>query len=325
MLENPANFAIPLFPPPTSVHPLETNIPLTVPGPPAKPASASTASIAFRHSSWASRRRQVRSALLSAGIGPKRIAAFDDCGWGGWVWQAKDDPGIFKVTANHCHDRWCLPCGAARGRTIARNLAEIAKDKRIRFVTLTLAHRDQPLELTLKQLGKYFSRLRRTKFWQSVVSAGAAFLEIKRSPGGTGWHPHLHIVAEGKYIPHAVLKAIWHRITGDSFIVDIRPVRSHDHLIRYVTKYVSKPLDNSIFESPETTEQAIRAMHGRRTCTTFGAWRGQDLTNESDETEWISVAPLDELIRDASAGDAGARYVLSRLSVESISPRKPET
>lgn len=325
MLENPANFAIPLFPPPTSVHPLETNVPPTVHSPPAKPALALTPSVAFRHSGWAARRRQVRSALLAAGVGSKRIAAFDECGWGGWVWQDKQDPNIFKVTANHCHDRWCLPCGAARGRTIARNLATIAKDQRIRFVTLTLNHRDQPLKLSLKQLGKYFSRLRRSKFWQSVVSAGAAFLEIKRSPSTHGWHPHLHIVVTGKFIPHAMLKAIWHRITGDSYIVDIRPVRSHDQLIRYVTKYVSKPLDNSIFESPDTTEQAIRAMHGKRTCTTFGAWRGQDLTNESDETEWISVAPLDELLHDARNGDEGAKYVLSRLHVETISLGKPET
>lgn len=325
MLENPENFATPLFPPPTSVHLPETNTPQTVQRSPAKPALAETASVLFRHSGWYRRRQQVRNALMGVGVSAKRIAAFNDCGWGGWVWQDKQDPNRFKVTANHCHDRWCLPCGAARGRTIARNLATIAKDQRIRFVTLTLHHRDQPLDLSLKQLGKYFSRLRRTKFWKSVVTAGAAFLEVKRSPTTHGWHPHLHIVVTGKYIPHAMLKAIWHRITGDSYIVDIRPVRSHEQLIRYVTKYVSKPLDNSIFESPETTEQAIRAMHGKRTCTTFGAWRGQDLTSESDETEWISVAPLAELLRDARNGDEGARYVLSKLHVESISPERPET
>jgi hypothetical protein len=199
------------------------------------------------------------------------------------------------------------------------------KDKRIRFITLTLHHRDQDLHLSLKQLQSYFSRLRNTVFWRSVVTAGAAFLEIKRSSNTRGWHPHLHIVVEGKYVPHAILKAIWHRITGDSYIVDVRPVRSTGELIRYVTKYVSKPLDNSIFESTETTEQAIRAMHGKRTCTTFGTWRGRNLTIESDETEWLSVAPLAELLRDAASGDAGARYVLQRLSVETISQVEPET
>jgi hypothetical protein len=192
-------------------------------------------------------------------------------------------------------------------------------------VTLTLAHRDQPLEDSLQQLGKYFSRLRRSKFWTAAVDGGAAFLEVKRSRSGRAWHPHLHIVVEGKYLHQGTLKAIWHKITGDSFIVDVRAVSDRDQMIRYVTKYVSKPLDNSVFADHETTVQAIRAMHGKRTCTTFGTWRGHDLTLQSDEAEWISVGPLPELIDQAARGDADARFVLARLSVETLESRRPET
>lgn len=325
MLEDPKNFAVPLFPPPTSLDPPETKSPIPVPDLAAEPPLVPTASIAFRHSGWSTRRTLVRAALVSAGIGDKRIAAFDGCGHGGWVWRSEQDPNVFKVTADHCHDRWCLPCGAARGRAIARNLAEIVKDKRIRFVTLTLARRNAPLKDTLKNLGNYFGRLRRSKFWQAAVTGGAAFLEIKRSKDGAGWHPHLHIVAEGKYLHQGTLKAIWHRITGDSYIVDVRAVKNTDQLVRYVTKYVSKPLDSSIFNDHATTVQAIEAMHGRRTCTTFGAWRGQDLTTVADDTEWISVGPLSELLTQAAQGDEDARFVLARLSVESIGPRTPET
>lgn len=265
------------------------------------------------------------AALQAAGVPDNRLAAFDSCGWGGWVWQSKDDPGTFKVTGNYCHDRWCLPCGAARGRTIARNLVGLIGDSTVRFVTLTLKHSDDTLSHSITRLLRSFSRLRRFVFWRKSVVAGASFLEIKRSENGRHWHPHLHIVVTGNYVPQPQLKAAWFRVTGDSYIVDIRPCDSRDHLVWYVTKYVSKPLDNSVFDNPVTTEQAIRAMHGRRTCTTFGEWRGQNLTTESDETEWLSVAPLAELLRDAASGDAGARYVLQRLSVETISQVEPET
>lgn len=312
-------------PPPTSVHLLETNDLLEPDTVAAQPPPDPDASITFRHSGWAHRRRQVRTALAACDVSDKRLERFDSCGWGGWVWQAKDDPGKFKLTGNYCHDRWCLPCGAARGRTIARNLVDIIGDSTVRFVTLTLRHNDQPLSETITRLLKSFARLRRFVFWKQCVLAGASFLEIKRSEDGRHWHPHLHIVAEGNYIPHAQLKAAWYRITGDSYIVDVRPCDSRDHLVWYVTKYVSKPLDNTVFSDPATTEQAIRAMHGRRTCTTFGDWRGRDLTIQSDETEWVSIGPLSELLRDASHGDEGAHFVLSQLSVETSEPRRPET
>lgn len=309
----------------TSLDPLETNTPSQTTTTAAPPPSAEDVSVSFRHSGWASRRKMVRAALDAIGVKDKRLAAFDSCGFGGWVWQSPDDPNVYRTTGNYCHDRWCLPCGAARGRTIARNLAAIVKGKRTRFVTLTLANRKEPLADTLKALVRYFGRLRRSKFWTAAVTGGASFLEVKRSKDGKSWHPHLHIVVEGKFLHQGTLKAIWYKITNDSFIVDVRAVHCEDELIQYVTKYVSKPLDKSIFSDADTTEQAIQAMHGKRTCTTFGTWRGQDLTTVEDDTEWISVGPLAELIREAKNGDAGARHVLSRLHVVSTSPGRPET
>lgn len=309
----------------TSLDSPESNLHPQPPSPAAKPPLAEPASVTFRHSGWRHRRDQTREAFLRLGLPEKRIARWDECGIGGWVWQSVENPGQYKVTGTCCHDRWCLPCGATRGRTIARNVHAHVDDKLIRFVTLTLAHRDQPLKQSVKDLQSYFVRLRRTKFWLENVTGGAAFLEVKLAEDGNHWHPHLHMLVETQWLEQSILKAIWHKITGDSWIVDVRPCESKKHLVWYVTKYVSKPLDSTIFTREATIDEAIEAMHGRRTCTTFGAWRGLDLTEPDEESEWISVGPLSELIAQASNGDAGARHVISRLPVDSLSPRRPET
>jgi hypothetical protein len=36
------------------------------------------------------------------------------------------------------------------------------------------------------------------------------------------WHPHLHVIAEGRFLDKHALSAAWHHATGDSFVVDIR-------------------------------------------------------------------------------------------------------
>jgi len=184
------------------------------------------------------------------------------------------------------------------------------------MITLTLRHRDESLRDSLDRLYKSFGRLRRVNDWKAAVVGGVAICEIKHGLDGHTWHPHLHIIVEGKYLPHADLKTHWLRITEDSYIVDIRPVRSTEHLLNYVTKYVSKPLDSSVYATDETLTDAMQAMHGRRTCLTFGSWRGLDLTAHDDETEWESIGPLSDLLELARDGDPDAQHAILNLRLE---------
>lgn len=153
------------------------------------------------------------------------------------------------------------------------------------------------------------------------MAGGMATVEIKHGSKAGHWNVHLHALIEGKYLPHQVLKAKWWAITGDSFIVDIRDVKSESDAIHYITKYVSKPLDRSVFGDDKTLSTAIESMHGKRTLTTFGTWTGLDLTSETTDAEWISIGPLAEVQAEARHGSDSAKLILLTLHRETYASK----
>jgi hypothetical protein len=140
-----------------------------------------------------------------------------------------------------------------------------------------------------------------------------AFCEVVWFPKTERWHPHLHILSDGRYIAKEALRKAWLKATGDSFIVDVRKVTSAERAAHYVTKYASKPHDASIWREPRRLDEAILAMKGRRLCLTYGTWRGVKLTEVPEPGVWTPVAPLADLIRQARTGDPAATQILSRL------------
>ena len=67
--------------------------------------------------------------------------------------------------------------------------------------------------------------------------------EIKRGQGSGLWHPHLHMIALAEVEPDAeMLSREWHEITGDSFIVDVRPISQDDPVSGFIEvfKYAVK-------------------------------------------------------------------------------------
>ncbi len=53
-----------------------------------------------------------------------------------------------------------------------------------------------------------------------------------------GW-PHYHLMMRSPYIPHAVVKDIWNKLTG-ALIVDLRQVENKFRCYNYLVKYLSK-------------------------------------------------------------------------------------
>jgi len=142
------------------------------------------------------------------------------------------------------------------------------------------------------------------------VLGGAAFFEVTRSAETGLWHPHLHILVEGKYLPQEQLAGLWKDITGDSKIVDIRLVDQRKGVAEYVTKYVGSPFPADIYRDQDLLAEAMTAITGRRTCLTFGHWRGLKLTKLSTNDSWEPLAPLQEIRQRAQAGDPWAIAVL---------------
>lgn len=115
------------------------------------------------------------------------------------------------------------------------------------------------------------------------VEAAVWSYEAKRGAGSGLWHPHLHMVAMSPVQPDAGrLASEWHEITGDSFIVDVRPINQADPASGFleVFKYALKFSDMD----PADTWAAHLVLSGRRLVASAGLFRGveipEDLTDE---------------------------------------------
>lgn len=274
----------------------------------------------FRHSGWRDDRQRVFEAFSRTGQTHSRTSAFEYCGSHSYVLRNLDDPSVYRIAGSCCHDRFCVPCANERSRAIALNVIDFAKDRRLRFLTLTLKATDQPLPEQIDRLQSAFQALRRRKFWTKRCVGGVAFLEINWNEKTSRWHPHFHILIEGSYLPQQALKTLWYQLTGDSWIVDIRAIRDASVATRYVTKYASKPLNHTFLHIPERLDEAIDSLKGRKLCLTFGSWRGLPLSPAPCDGAWEHVASLESVIERASHGNTEATTILQALSDIDLAP-----
>lgn len=115
--------------------------------------------------------------------------------------------------------------------------------------------------------------------------------EFKRGKNSGEWHPHLHMIALCEVPPDArELANEWHNITGDSYIVDVRPIDTSTEESRVggfaeVFKYAVKFSD----QAPEDTVSTWLAFKGRNLIGSAGCFRGVQVP------ESLLDEPLDEL------------------------------
>ena len=97
--------------------------------------------------------------------------------------------------------------------------------------------------------------------------------EIKRGSGSGLWHPHLHMIALAESAPDAFeLAKEWKNITGDSHIVDVRPIDQEDPISGFmeVFKYAVKFSD----QPPADTVHAWLTLATKRLLGSSGCFRG---------------------------------------------------
>lgn len=327
----------------SSVHPPETKGSAEIqyrPAPPGTPNDhlecggrlLASLSVTFRHSGWQSDRHRVYRALLATQQTPARITAFANCGSHAYILASNTDPPRYRVAGSSCHDRFCHPCGTERASRIASNVISHAAGRRLRFITLTLIQYTEPLNNTLNRLYRSFRTLQRSPLWKKHVTGGVSFLELKYIHKTANWHPHLHILCEGSYFPQPLLRRQWLSVTGDSYIVDIRPGGNSRKVARYVTKYASKPMSSEFVRDPDLLSEAVQALYHRRLCTTFGGWRKVLLTDPDNDDEWTNLGDLHIWLQAAADGDAEALHVCNQINAKATEqalaiakPRPPPT
>jgi hypothetical protein len=274
----------------------------------------------FRHSGWRNRRAWIFKALSQDYHYARRRSRFASCGASFWLLRNVHDTTLFKRVPDFCRDRWCVPCARQRAATITANLMPRIDGRFIRFVTLTLKRDNRSLRDRLTRLVASFAKLRKRPWWLDVVDGGIAFTEITRGTNGDHWHPHLHIIALGRFMPQDVLAREWLAVTGDSHIVDVRAPRDNRQVANYLTAYCTKPADAQVLTDPHALLEAINALRGRKLLHAFGCCADWKLLARPTEADWSYYGHLNEIIALAAAGDELAFDVL--LVLEYLGPNE---
>lgn len=200
----------------------------------------------------------------------------------------------------------CPLCAIRRGaKALAAYLARFevvkAENPRLKPFLITLTVKDgDDLKERFDHLKKCQHELWKRKHRGRGCSlegvAGAVWsYEVKRGKNSGKWHPHLHMVALAEVQPDQDdLSSEWREITGDSFIVDVRPIDQQDPVSGFIEvfKYAVKFSD----QGPEDTVHAWETLRGRRLLASSGKFRGVDIPEElTDSVEDLDGLPYVDL------------------------------
>lgn len=147
------------------------------------------------------------------------------------------------------------------------------------------------------------------------MTAGYGIIEITWNHVRKEWHPHLHVVAFGAYIPQHDLALAWHEVTHGSMIVDIRIIKHANRVSEYVAKYLGKPPDftDPLQHIPEVHEYAI-SLQKRHMVIRFGGAPPVPKQHHmpiDDPGDWEPVGQLNQLWFAAKNGDPNAQSALT--------------
>lgn len=112
--------------------------------------------------------------------------------------------------------------------------------------------------------------------------------EVKRGQGSGLWHPHLHMIALAEVEPSQVaLSREWHAITGDSFVVDVRPIEQADPVAGFleVFKYAVKFSEQGVAD----TWHAYQVLKGKRLLASAGVFRGVEVPDDLNDEQLEDV------------------------------------
>lgn len=196
----------------------------------------------------------------------------------------------------------CPLCAIRRGAKalrvyLARVEALMSSDALLRpfMVTLTvkngldLGERFRHLASNLRTYHRRRSRSRQTG---EVLKAKSAVWSYEFTNKGNGWHPHIHAVWLCHEAPDPFkLSEEWRQLTGDSYIVDVRPIDMADPVAGFceVFKYALKFAD--LPDRERLT--AFYTLKGKRLQDSFGELRGLDV-EPSDADELLEELPYIE-------------------------------
>lgn len=190
------------------------------------------------------------------------------------------------------------------------------------FLTLTVSNGDdlkERIEHLTKSFKKYMTRKR------VADTRGYGYTELNKIHGGVftyeftysdknGWHPHIHMVAlcdpndlpdfpigskSGKKKQESRLSKEWLSVSGDSFIVDFRPIEN-DPVEGFIEvfKYALKFSDLT----PAKNYEAFKLLKGKRLQGSFGLFWGVKVPESMEDDLFDELPYLELFYRYTNAG-----------------------
>ncbi len=198
----------------------------------------------------------------------KRVHRIHLCGAAPRLFLKPD--GSMARTLIRCRDRLCPTCALVRNaRGLERTQQIVQRMNSPRFLTLTNPGDRKSLAESLSELFQRNAALRRLKVWKDHVQGGLFVCEVTVNRKTGRWHPHLHVLIDGKYFPRDLLVNAWHHQLGGGKVLDIRKPHSTSDVLHYLAKYLNAFQRNAEWSNEEIREYA-ESMHGTRLIATFG-------------------------------------------------------
>jgi diadenosine tetraphosphate (Ap4A) HIT family hydrolase len=168
-------------------------------------------------------------------------------------------------------------------------------------LVLTQAHRVETRKESVKRLRAAFTKLQRREFWKEHFKGGTWSVEFTKDKRGLH-HAHFHIVGfRTRFFDIALLRSEWLAVTGDSHVLNLKPIEDLSKGLLEVVKYVSKPLDVRRFEKEDLAD--FLRLRNMQLFGTFGEYRKFSGNFEPLESDTAALSTdLESLSRNLAEG-----------------------
>ena len=139
---------------------------------------------------------------------------------------------------------------------------------------------------------------------------GLVSIEVTYNADTDTWHPHAHLLIDGAFLPWRELRASWHDVTGDSWVVDVRRVDATPRpdesrvdamrrAVRETVKYSTKPTPELLArgDAGPIFAELLVALRGQRLVSTFGSLYGlaaDELFDPPPDRDTVTVGDPDD-------------------------------
>ena len=195
------------------------------------------------------------------------------------------------ITSTYCNNRWCVVCNRIRtAKQIIGYKKPLSELKEKYFVTLTIPNVDKEiLRAEIQQMIKNFQLIKKSFAKSKTKFIGIRKLECTYNPILKNYHPHFHLIVNGKENADRLVNEWLKRYTNAKIIAqDIRIC--DDNSMMELFKYFTKIITNKAVYI-EALDVIFRAMRGLRVYQPFSI---QKVTEDIDEIEKQIIEDLIE-------------------------------